>query len=114
MKKGDIVEIQGLAWSGHGKVKSVDISFDGGKNWVEASLKGLVLPKSWTRFSYIYKYEGKNILLASRAVDEAGFMQPTINQEKKMVGVQGVYHRNSICTWEVKENGEVHNVQMRS
>ena len=54
LKKGDLVEIQGLAWSGHGKITAVDISLDGGKNWVEASLKGLVLPKAWTRFSYLY------------------------------------------------------------
>ena len=114
LKKGDIVEIEGLAWSGHGKIKLVDISLDGGKNWVEASLKGLVLPKSWTRFTYLYTYEGKPLLLESRAMDEADFVQPTVNEEKKIIGVEGVYHRNSICTWEVKENGEVHNVQMRS
>ena len=114
LKKGDMIEIEGLAWSGQGKVKLVDITFDGGKTWVEASLKGLVLPKSWTRFSYIYKYEGKPLLLASRAMDEIKNVQPTVNQEKRIMGVEGVYHRNSICTWEVKENGEVHNVQMRS
>ena len=47
-------------------------------------------------------------------MDEAGFVQPTVNQEKKVIGVEGVYHRNSICTWEVTDKGEVHNVQMRS
>ena len=114
LKKGDLVEIEGLAWSGHGTIKNVDITFDGGKNWVEANLKGLVLPKSWTRFSYIYKYEGKPLLLASRSVDDTGNVQPTVNQEKAVIGVEGVYHRNSICTWEVKANGEVHNVQVRS
>jgi sulfane dehydrogenase subunit SoxC len=55
-----MVEIEGLAWSGHGTIKGVDISFDGGDNWVEAKLKGLVLPKSWTRFSYIYKWDGNH------------------------------------------------------
>ena len=114
LKKGDLVEIEGLAWSGHGTIKHVDITLDGGKNWVEASLKGLVLPKSWTRFSYMYKYEGKPLLLASRSVDDTGNVQPTVNQEKAVIGVEGVYHRNSICTWEVKANGEVHNVQVRS
>ena len=114
LKKGDIVEIEGLAWSGRGTVKLVDISFDGGKNWVEANLKGLVLPKAWTRFSYIYKYDGKPLLLQSRAMDDSGDVQPTVNQEKAIIGVEGVYHRNAICTWEVKENGEVSNVQVRS
>ena len=36
------------------------------------------------------------------------------NQEKKVVGVEGVYHRNSICTWEVRQDGSVHNVQVRT
>jgi len=114
LKKGDIVEIEGLAWSGKGTITNVDISFDGGKNWVEAKLKGLVLPKAWTRFSYMYKYEGKELLLQSRAIDDTGDVQPTVNQEKKIMGVEGVYHRNSICTWQVTTKGEVHNAQMRS
>jgi len=114
IKKGDIVEIEGLAWSGRGTIKLVDISFDGGKNWVEANLKGLVLPKAWTRFSYMYKYDGKPLLLQSRAMDDSGDVQPTVNQEKAIIGVEGVYHRNAICTWEVKDNGEVSNVQVRS
>jgi sulfane dehydrogenase subunit SoxC len=73
-----LVEIQGLAWSGQGTIKGVDISFDGGDNWTKAELKGLVLPKSWTRFSYMYRYEGKPLLLASRAEDDSGHIQPTI------------------------------------
>jgi sulfane dehydrogenase subunit SoxC len=114
LKKGDIVEIEGLAWSGHGKIKGVDISFDGGKNWVEAKLKGLVLPKAWTRFSYMFKWEGEPLLLSSRAYDEVGNVQPTIDQEVGKMGVENIYHRNAIVTWEVKANGEVNNVQIRS
>ncbi len=114
LKKGDLVEIQGLTWSGHGTVRGVDISFDGGKNWVEAHLKGLVLPKAWTRFSYMYRYEGKPLLLQSRAYDDSDNVQPTVNQEKAVVGVEGVYHRNAICTWKVTAKGEVTNVQVRS
>ena len=114
LKVGDLVEISGLAWSGYGTVKGVDISFDGGKNWVEASLKGLVLPKAWTEFSYMYRYEGKPLLLASRSYDDSGDVQPTVNQEKKVVGVEGVYHRNAIHTWAISAKGEVNNVQIRS
>ena len=114
LKKGDLVEIQGLAWSGQGTITGVDISFDGGKNFVEASLKGLVLPRAWTRFSYLYKYEGKPLLLQSRAMDDSGHIQPTIDQEVAAVGVESVYHRNAICTWEVTDKGEVNNVHIRS
>jgi len=114
LKKGDTVEIEGLAWSGAGTIEGVDISFDGGKNWVEASLKGLVLPKCWTRFSYIYKYDGKPMFLSSRARDDAGYVQPSVKQERDAVGVEGVYHRNGIHTWEITKKGEVNNVQILS
>lgn len=114
LKVGDLVEIEGLAWSGHGTIRGVDITFDGGKNWTEANLKGLVLPKAWTRFSYMYRYEGKPLLLASRSYDDSDNVQPTVNQEKAVVGVEGVYHRNAICTWAVNEKGGVTNVQIRS
>lgn len=114
LKKGDLVEVEGIAWSGHGTISAVDISFDGGDNYVKASLKGLILPKSWTRFSYIYRYEGKPLLIQSRAMDDAGYIQPSITQEKAVMGLEGVYHRNSICTWEVRQDGSVHNVQVRT
>jgi len=114
LKQGEIVEIEGLAWSGMGTIEGVDISFDGGKNWVEASLKGLVLPKAWTRFSIMYKYEGKPLLLSSRARDDAGHIQPTVKHEREVMGVESVYHRNGIFTWEVTAKGEVNNVQVLS
>jgi len=113
LKKGEMVEIEGLAWSGHGTITHVDISFDGGDNWVEASLKGLVLPKSWTRFSYIYKWDGKPVLLSSRATDDVNNTQPTIDQETSVVGVESVYHRNAIVTWEINKKGECNNVHIR-
>ena len=114
LKIGDLVEIEGIAWSGHGTITAVDISMDGGKNYVNANLKGLVLPKSWTRFSYFHKFDGKPMLLQSRSVDDSGNVQPTVSQEKDIIGVEGVYHRNSIVTWEVKKDGSVHNVQVRT
>ena len=111
LKKGQKVEIQGIAWSGRGRIKAVDITFDGGKNWTQARLKGLVLPKAFTRFTIEHVWDGKPLYIASRATDETGMTQPTIEELKKIRGVEGVYHRNSINTWEVKSNGEVHNVQ---
>jgi len=114
LKKGDVVEIEGLAWSGMGTIEGVDLSFDGGKNWVEASLKGLVLPLAWTRFSFIHKFDGKPLLLSCRARDNAGYVQPSVKQERDAVGLEGVYHRNGVMTWEITEKGEVKNVQILS
>lgn len=121
LKEGDVVEIEGLAWSGMGTITGVDISFDGGKNYVEAQLKGLVLPKCWTRWSYMYTIpkdfkhtDGNQLLLTSRAMDDAGFVQPTIDQELTAVGVEAVYHRNAVETWRVEQDGKVSHVQIRS
>jgi sulfane dehydrogenase subunit SoxC len=113
VKVGDLLEIEGIAWTGQGTILGVDISLDGGKNWVEASLKGLVLPKSWTRFSYMYRWTGKEIHIASRAYDDAKNVQPTIDEETAVVGVESVYHRNPICTWQVTSTGKVNNVHFR-
>ncbi|MEA3288751.1 MAG: sulfite dehydrogenase [Campylobacterota bacterium] len=138
LKDGDMVEIEGLAWSGMGTITNVDLSFDGGNNYVEANIKGLVLPKCWTRWSYMHKYKkGEKLLLTSRAMDDAGFIQPTVDQElygedvtaeyleaaikdhskadkNKGMGVESVYHRNAVETWEVNEKGEVNHVQIRT
>jgi len=113
LKKGDLIEVEGLAWSGQGTITNVDISLDGGDNWTEASLKGLVLPKAWCRFSYITRWEGKPLLLTSRAMDDSGNIQPTIDQETAAVGVESIYHRNGMVTWEVNSKGEVNNVHIR-
>ncbi|WP_321777191.1 sulfite dehydrogenase [Sulfurimonas sp.] len=115
LEDGDIVEIEGLAWSGMGTITLVDLSFDGGKNYVNAKLKGLVLPKSWTRWSYMHTYKkGQTLLLTSRAMDDAGYIQPTIDEEVSVMGVESVYHRNGVETWEVTATGEVNHVQIRS
>ena len=114
LKIGDLIEINGIAWSGRGTIKTVDISLDGGKNWIEASLKGLVLPKAWTRFSYIIKWDGKEKILLSRSIDDTGHIQPSIDKLIKNVGVEGIYHRNPIVGWMVKPNGKVSNVHIRS
>ena len=115
LKDGDLVEIEGLAWSGMGTITGVDLSFDGGKNYVEAKLKGLVLPKCWTRWSYMHTYKkGETLLLTSRAMDDAGYIQPTVDEEVSIMGVESVYHRNGVETWEVTATGEVNHVQLRS
>ena len=58
-----IYEIRGLAWSGHGKIKAVDVSSDGGVNWQRAELKDPVLTKSLTRFTLPWRWDGKPALL---------------------------------------------------
>ncbi|HED14416.1 MAG TPA: sulfite dehydrogenase [Gammaproteobacteria bacterium] len=106
------VSINGLAWSGHGRIKRVDVSVDGGRNWRTARLQGPVQNKSLTRFSMDWDWNGEVALLQSRAIDETGYVQPTMAELRKIRGIRSFYHNNSIQTWLINKNGEVENVQL--
>ena len=104
--------ITGLAWSGRGKVKRVDVSVDGGRNWRTARLETPVLSKALTRFNIDWVWDGKPAIIQSRAMDETGFVQPTYQQLRAVRGTRSIYHNNAIQSWLVQENGEVKNVQL--
>lgn len=104
--------VSGVAWSGRGRIKQVDISFDGGINWQTARLEGPVQNKALTRFNIGWVWDGKPAILQSRAIDETGYVQPTYGQLRKVRGTKSIYHNNAIQSWKVVESGEVTNVQV--
>jgi len=107
-------EITGIAWSGRGSIKRVDVSVDGGKNWRTAALQGPVLPICHTRFRLPWQWNGKEAILQSRCVDETGYVQPTLGQLVAVRGLNGplgsIYHLNAIQSWRVANDGKVSNV----
>ena len=105
-------EIRGLAWSGNGKIARVDVSTDGGVNWTPARLQEPVLSKALTKFTSEWRWDGTPALVQSRAVDETGFVQPTLTELRAVRGVNGIYNNNSIQTWQVKRDGTVDDVQL--
>lgn len=100
-------EITGLAWSGRGRVTRVEVTTDGGRTWERADLEGPVLPRSHTRFRHAWKWTGGRHLLASRAVDETGYVQPTRQALLAVRGPAQQYHLNNIRAWEVDSDGDV-------
>jgi sulfane dehydrogenase subunit SoxC len=104
--------ITGLAWSGKGKIKRVDVSTDGGRNWRQARLETPVLSKALTRFNLDWIWDGKPGIIQSRAQDETGYVQPMYKQLRDVRGTRSIYHNNAIQSWLVQENGEVKNVQV--
>lgn len=104
--------VTGLAWSGRGRIKRVDVSTDGGKSWRAARLESPVLPKCLTRFNFDWQWDGSPALLQSRAVDETGFVQPRYRQLRDVRGTKSIYHNNAIQTWQVAASGEVINVHV--
>lgn len=106
--------IQGFAWSGRGRIQSVDVSADGGKTWYPAHLDSVPEPICTVRFSLPWIWDGKPAVLQSRCIDETGYMQPTLKQLIAIRGSNGpfgsIYHLNAIQSWAVSEAGEVSNV----
>lgn len=109
--KGPLV-ISGLAWSGNGRIKRVDVTTDGGRNWKIARIDGPSLPKALHRFYLDIDWDDSDLLLQSRAIDEAGFVQPTKNELRLARGENSIYHNNGIQTWHVKADGAVENVEV--
>ena len=97
--------VRGIAWSGRGKITGVDVSTDGGKSWVAASLVGDVHSRAHTRFEHLWKWDGRPTSIMSRAVDETGYVQPTLEVYKRVSGASTSYHHNAIRTWLVASDG---------
>jgi sulfane dehydrogenase subunit SoxC len=111
LEKG-VHNLTGLAWSGRGKIRRVDVSVDGGMNWKPARLEGPVLSKCLTRFNSDFVWDGKPAFFQSRAVDETGHVQPAYGELRKVRASRSIYHNNAIQSWALGENGEVKNVQI--
>ena len=107
-------EITGLAWSGRGTVRRVDVSIDGGRTWRQAALQSPVLPICHTRFRLPWQWDGKTAILQSRCMDDTGYVQPTLGQIIALRGLDGplgsIYHLNAIQSWQVASDGKVSNV----
>lgn len=69
--------IQGVAWTGEGKILKIEISTDNGRTWTDAQLVGPDTPYAWRqwRFSWPIKESGSYTVL-SRATDDRGHTQP--------------------------------------
>ena len=110
MQGPGLYQLSGLAWSGFGRIRRVEVSADGGESWAEAALDGPVLPRCATRFRLPWRWDGSPSVLMSRAVDETGAVQPTRAALMTARGAQFRYHYNAIQSWNVAAGGAVSNV----
>jgi sulfane dehydrogenase subunit SoxC len=110
MQGPGLYEISGIAWTGAGRIRRVEVSADGGQTWAEAALTEPVLSKSLTRFQMAWRWNGGPAVLMSRAIDETGAVQPTRTALIAERGERSNYHNNAIQNWRVAANGEVANV----
>jgi sulfane dehydrogenase subunit SoxC len=103
-------QISGIAWSGNGTIRKVDVSTDAGKTWMEAPLVAPVLPRALTRFRLPWKWDGTATVLKSRATDDTGAVQPERATFIAEHGTNAIYHFHAIQAWSVAANGEVKHV----
>jgi sulfane dehydrogenase subunit SoxC len=108
-------EIRGLAWSGGGAIRKVEVSTDGGRRWNNAEIKGTAQRMAHARFTYQWNWDGKETELLSRCTDELGSVQPSRAQVAKYwnkpldesFSVPGL--DNTIQPWRIASDGSVHN-----
>ena len=105
-------QISGLAWSGRGSVRGVEVSTDAGRTWTAAHLQEPVLPLAHTRFRLDWTWDGTETTLASRCIDESGDRQPTREALIAVRGTRSSYHNNAIQAWRVLRDGRVENVDI--
>ncbi len=113
-----LYEIRGLAWSGGGSVRRVEVSTNGGKTWANAEIQGPVHRIAYTRFTFGWTWNGEEALLKSRCTDDRGAVQPTWEEYEKIWGVPkgwvktppgSIPNFNAIQTWKVNRDGRVEN-----
>jgi len=101
------IEIRGIAWSGRGVIRRVDISTDGGRTWKPATLQQPVLPKAHTRFRFPWEWDGRPTEVLSRAVDESGYVQPEMSALRAARGRRTRYHLNPVTGWTISADGRL-------
>jgi sulfane dehydrogenase subunit SoxC len=111
-------EIRGLAWSGGGAIRKVEVSTDGGRTWKDAQLQEPIHRMAFTRFRFPWNWNGQEVVLQSRAADERGDVQPTLSQLNKVWGVNSDFwlsfataipQFNPIQPWKLTSDGVVQN-----
>jgi sulfane dehydrogenase subunit SoxC len=110
LKGPGFYEIAGLAWSGNGRIRQVEVSTDGGKSWALAAMSDPNLPKAPVRFRAAWQWNGGPAVLQSRATDDTGMVQPSRAQFIAERGLRGNYHFNAIASWGINDKGEASNV----
>jgi sulfane dehydrogenase subunit SoxC len=108
-------EIKGLAWSGGGAIRLVEVSTDGGRTWNRAAFTGTPQRMAHARFTYPWNWDGNETEILSRCTDEIGQVQPTREQIAKYWNVP--FERNyrvpgldnSVMPWKIAKDGSVTN-----
>jgi sulfane dehydrogenase subunit SoxC len=113
LRRRGFYEISGLAWSGSGTIRKIEVSTDAGKTWKEAQIKGQALPMAHTRFGFGWVWNGEDTQLLSRCWDDKGQAQPSLADFAKRRGLSLATALDEADegyqNWKVNSDGSVHN-----
>ena len=109
LKRRGLYQVTGIAWSGAGAIRRVEVSADGGRSWADAMIDSHQSEKALTRFRIPWQWQGQEAVLQSRATDDRGNVQPTRQAKREQNGSISFYHFNGIQSWSVTSEGAVRN-----
>ncbi len=110
LERRGLYQVTGIAWSGAGSIRRVEVSADGGQSWADALIESQQSDRALTRFRIPWQWQGGSTVLQSRATDDKGNVQPTRDALIATNGLINRYHYHGIQSWSVVDSGEVRNV----
>lgn len=110
LERQGVYQVTGIAWSGRGSIRRVEVSADGGQTWADALIESHQSEKALARFRIPWQWSGGSAVLQSRATDSRGNVQPSRSALIAEKGSLGRYHFHGIQSWSVSTSGEVSNV----
>ncbi len=109
LSRHGLYQVSGIAWSGAGTIRRVEVSADGGASWADALLESHQSEKSLTRFRIPWQWQGQEAILLSRARDDRGNVQPSRSAILAERGNLSTYHYHGLQSWAVAVDGRVRN-----
>jgi sulfane dehydrogenase subunit SoxC len=110
LNRQGVYQVTGIAWSGSGSIRRVEVSADGGRSWADAMIESHQSDKALARFRIPWQWSGAESVLQSRATDSQGNIQPTRAATIADRGTLSFYHNHCIQSWAINSAGEVSNV----
>ena len=109
-----MVEGRSDSWTFHHRpslVRGGDWCWWERRTWTDAQLQEPRLRLALTRFRHAWRFDGREAVFASRAIDESGYVQPSRAELIAARGANSIYHYNGIKFWRVAANGTVTHVE---
>ena len=96
--------------SGTSMIKIVQVSLNSGLSWNECKLNEEHIKSNFKRFLYKFDWDGEELVIQSRCIDQNGYVQPSRKEFLGIMGYNAKYHFNAITSWKINKDGSVDHV----